>query len=70
MQKKKKAKLIEPRMEFNPGIEKYEPILPLRKGKENIKKRIDKRDLIALIIVLIIVGIVGYALIHYGVFLK
>ena len=66
----KKTKEIKPNMEFNPGTMKYEPVLPLRKTKKNVRKRIELKDIIALIIVLIIVGIVGAILIHYKVFLK
>lgn len=68
--KKKKAKFITPEMEFNPGLQKYEPMLPLRRGKEKVKKRIELGDMIDLIIMLVIVGIVIFLLVKYQVFLK
>jgi hypothetical protein len=65
MIKKRKIKIIEPKMEFNPGTMKYEPKLSLRKTKENIKKRMDIRDLIMFIIILVIAaGIIFWALIN------
>lgn len=35
--KSKKLKDIKPIMKFNPGTQKYEPQLPLRKGRSKIK---------------------------------
>ncbi len=44
MKKTKKLKLKELPMEFNPGLSKYEPVLPLRKGKsqEVVKRKRNK----------------------------
>ncbi len=64
----KKTKEIKLPVEFNVGTMKYEPLLPLRKIREGVKKRIELRDIIALIIMLIIVGIIGALLIYYKAF--
>ena len=52
--KKTKIKEINPAIKFNVGLQKYEPVLPLRKTKENISERIDKKAIITFIIVLLI----------------
>jgi uncharacterized membrane protein len=57
MPKKTKTKEIKLPMEFNPGTEKYEPRLPVRKTKENVKKRIDNKFDLIIIIILIIFGL-------------
>ena len=61
--KKEKTKFVNLKMEFNPGTQKYEPVLPLKKKKENVKKRIEWIDLIMIIIMIIIVGIIAAYLI-------
>jgi len=48
----KKTKEIKLPMDFNPGTQKYEPILPLRKTREKVK--IDIKPIIILIIALLI----------------
>lgn len=55
--KKAKTKEIKFQMEFNPGMKKFEPTLPLRKGKENIVKRIDSTFNLITIIILVTVGL-------------
>ena len=55
--KKTKIKEIKFQMEFNPGMKKFEPVLPLRKSKENIKQRIDSTFDLIMIIILMIVGL-------------
>ena len=56
-----KTREIKPKMEFNPGVQKYEPVLPLRKVKDKIKF-----DLVGLIVsiigLLILLGILLWAL--------
>ncbi len=50
---KRKVKEIKLPMRFNPGLEKYEPVLPLRKADKNIK--FDVRGLIWLFILIIVI---------------
>ncbi|MEK6830048.1 MAG: hypothetical protein AABY15_08075 [Nanoarchaeota archaeon] len=64
----KEIKEIKVPMEFNPGLEKYEPVLPLRKAKNKIK--FEWGFLITLIIgALIILGLFLLAL-KYGLISK
>jgi len=68
MNKNKRTKLIEPKMEFNPGTQKYEIVLPLKKTKSKIKPKIDWRGIIILIIGLAIaIGLIILAS-KYGLF--
>lgn len=66
--KSTKTKFIEPQMEFNPGRQKYEPVLPLRKNKSRTKMKVDWKWIIILIISVII--LIGGALLalKYGLF--
>jgi len=55
MNKKNKGiKLIKPEMEFNPGLQKYEVVLPPRKDNKKLKVGIDWKWIIILIIGIII----------------
>jgi len=61
--KKKKTKIKEIKlpMKFNPGTQKYEPSLPLRKTGKEIKIKIALKDIIIGIIILIL--IVGFMIV-------
>jgi hypothetical protein len=59
MATRKKVKEIKLPMRFNPGMSKYEPILPARKADKNIK--FDWKGVIIVIIIALIIG--GLALI-------
>jgi len=48
--KKKKIKEVKLQMKFNPGLQKYEPTLPLRKIGEKTKVKINWAELIFFII--------------------
>jgi len=48
----KKTKFIKPEMEFNPALNKYEPVFPLKKGKSKLK--VNLSWVITLILVAII----------------
>ncbi len=58
--KNKRTKFIEPKMEFNPGTQKYEPVLPLKKTGKKVKikmsliNKIIGITILALMIILII----------------
>ena len=56
MPKKVKTKQFELPVEFNSGLQKYEPILPLRKTKGKIKIRMSWGDIVTFIIILIIIA--------------
>ncbi len=42
-------------MKFNPGLQKYEPSLPLRKTGKEVKVKMDLKDIIIGIIILILI---------------
>ena len=61
--KKKNIKLIKPKMEFNPGTQKYEPVLPLKRIGKKFEVKINLKWIILLIITLIIlIGLILLAL--------
>ena len=55
--KKKKIKEIKLPMKFNPGLQKYEPILALRKTGNKVKVKMDVKDIIIGITILILITI-------------
>lgn len=57
--RKRKIKEFELPMEFNPGLSKFEPKLPLRKKQVNVKK---KRNLWALWYIIILILILALTL--------
>ena len=63
--KKNKTKEIKLRMKFNPGTQKYEPSLPLRKTGKEVKIKLKLGDVIMIIIVLIMIIIFIMALKSY-----
>lgn len=54
MKKQRKMTYVKPEMEFNPAIMNYEPSLPLKKSKAEVKFKIDWKWIIIGIIILII----------------
>ena len=64
MKQKKETKFVNLKMEFNPGTQKYEPILPLKKVKNKIE--VDWKFIITLIIaIIILLGILLITLKNY-----
>jgi hypothetical protein len=57
--KKRKSKYVDLPMEFNPGLSKFEPELPIRKKQINVKK---KRNLWALWYIIILILILALTL--------
>lgn len=57
---KKKVKNIELPMDFNPGTMKFEPRLPIRKGKN--KEKVNLKWFWIVIAVILILGIIGLVL--------
>jgi len=49
---KNKIKYLKPRMEFNPGRQVYEPILPLRKVGKKIRISVNWKWVITLLLTL------------------
>ena len=65
-QKTKKIKEIKLPVKFNPGTQKYEPILPLRKTNKKLEIKTNWKWIIILVIsVIIVVGGILLAL-KYG----
>ncbi len=62
---KTKIKDIKLPMKFNPGTQKYEPSLPLRKTGKEVKIKLKLGDVIMIIIVLIMILIFILALKNY-----
>lgn len=65
MKKKTKTREIKLPMRFNPGTQKYEPVLPLRKIGKKVKIKLKLRDIIMMIVVLIMILIFIIALKNY-----
>lgn len=63
--KKKKTEEIKLPMKFNPGTQKYEPSLPLRKTGKKVKVKIDLKDIIIGITLLILITIFMLLLKNY-----
>lgn len=61
--KKKKIKEIKLPMKFNPGLQKYEPVLALRKTGKKVKIEMNVKNIIIGIIILVL-------LIIFIIFLK
>ena len=53
--KKKKTEEIKLPMKFNPGTQKYEPSLPLRKTGKKVKIKLKLGDIIMITVVLIMI---------------
>ena len=51
---KEKVRELKLKMEFNPGLEKYEPELPLRKTARKDKTALNLKDFLILILILAI----------------
>ena len=51
---KKKVRELKLKMEFNPGREKYEPVLPLRKAGRKDKVKLNLKELLILVLILAI----------------
>ncbi len=66
--KNKRIKIIEPKMEFNPGTQKYELVLPLRKTGKKVKIKVSWKWIILLIIALIILIGASLLALKYGLF--
>ena len=65
MKKKTKTREIKLPMRFNPGTQKYEPVLPLRKTGKEVKVKMDLKDIIIGITLLILLTIFIIALKNY-----
>ncbi len=63
--KRKKIKEIELPMEFNPGLKKYEPVLPVRKTRKKLKVEADWRWIIYIIVSVILLTGISYFIIKY-----
>jgi hypothetical protein len=60
MKKKKRKKELHFPMEFNPGLAKYEPVLPLRKTNETIKDILIKnRKGLLYLLILVLIFLIG-----------
>lgn len=55
MKKTKKIKEIKLPMKFNPGTQKYEPTLPLRRTSEKFNVKINLKDIIIVIATIILI---------------
>lgn len=55
--KKKKIKEIKLPMKFNPGLQKYEPVLALRKTGRKVKVKMNIKDIIIGITILVLITI-------------
>ena len=51
---KEKVRELKLKMEFNPGQEKYEPVLPLRKAGRKDKVKLNLKELLILVLILAI----------------
>ncbi len=51
---KEKVRELKLKMEFNPGREKYEPVLPLRKAGRKDKVKLNLKELLILVLILAI----------------
>ena len=62
MKKTKKIKSVELPVEFNPGLKKYEPVLPVRKTRKKFKAEFDWKWIIIILISIVILTIFGIIL--------
>ena len=60
MKKNKKIEELKLPMKFNPGTQKYEPTLPLRKTNEKFNVKINLRDIVIIGIVFLILMIIFF----------
>ncbi|MBS3092547.1 hypothetical protein J4466_03965 [Candidatus Pacearchaeota archaeon] len=63
--KKTRKKKLEMPMEFNPGLQKYEPVFTLRKTNKQIKLKISWKRLTFIAIILLILLITGFFVLRY-----
>ena len=62
---KEKTKEVKLKMRFNPGLQKYEPELPLKKTKRKTKVKINWLELVPIIIGVILLMIILFIIMKW-----
>ena len=62
--KKAKIKKIKPQMEFNVGLQKYEPVLPLKKSKNKVK--VNWWVIVILMVIILLIATGAFLALKYG----